>query len=212
VALDTQQIIEHVQRLRSRIQRYARDDEGDLSGAARAQVCEFLRQYAGPKSAFTSQAETASGYASYVVATLSGILDSYIEYLESGLSTGVSPERRAQIDVVSDFLAQAQSMLDAKDFHAGAPAVLIGASLEEFLRNWVEAEGLSLKTARPGIDAYAKSLKAADLLSKQDIKDITSWAGTRNHAAHGEWNQVGDSARIRLMLEGVNLFIRQKTG
>jgi hypothetical protein len=211
--LDTQQVIEHARRLRQRIQQYAHNDaEGDKGGAARAQVCEYLRQYAGPRSAFTRQAEGAGGYAAYVVSTLSSILDSFVEYLEVGLSTGLSPERRAQIDVVSDFLAQAQSMLDAKGFHPGAPAVLIGASLEEFLRNWVESEGLSLGNARPGIDAYAKSLKAADFLSKQDIKDITSWAGTRNHAAHGEWDRVGDSARIRLMLEGVNLFIRQKTG
>jgi hypothetical protein len=31
----------------------------------------------------------------------------------------------------------------------------------------------------------------------------------RNHAAHGEWEEAGDAARIRLMLEGVNLFMRR---
>ena len=67
-------------------------------------------------------------------------------------------------------------------------------------------------SAKPGIDAYSKVLRGADVISKQDAKDITSWAGIRNHAAHGEWDQVSDRARIRLMLEGVNLFMRQKSG
>ena len=77
---------------------------------------------------------------------------------------------------------------------------------------WVEAESLSIGNSKPGIDAYSKTLRAADLLSKQDAKDITSWAGARNHAAHGEWDEVSDRNRIRLVLAGVNLFIRQKQG
>ena len=96
--------------------------------------------------------------------------------------------------------------------HPAAAAILIGASLEEFLRTWVEAEGLSIGKARSGIDTYCNTLRAADLISKQDSKDITSWGGIRNHAAHGEWDEVSDRGRIRLMLEGVNLFMRQKEG
>jgi hypothetical protein len=211
--MDTHQIVEHARQLKQRIQQYARrQEEGDPGEAARAQVCEFLAHYAGPQSAFTKQAEATTGFAGHRVSTLSSILESFAEYLESGLSTGLSPERRAQIDVVSDFLGQAQAMLDGTDFHPGAAAVLIGASLEEFLRNWVEAENVSLGSSRLGIDTYAQALKGAGHLSKQDVKDITSWAGTRNHAAHGEWDKVGDIPRVRLMLEGVNLFIRQKTG
>jgi hypothetical protein len=100
-------------------------------------------------------------------------------------------------------------MLESNSYHPAAAAVLIGASLEEFLRNWVEADGLSIGNAKPGIDAYVKTLRAADSISKQDVKDITSWAGIRNHAAYGEWDAVGNRNRVRLMLEGVNLFMRQ---
>jgi hypothetical protein len=57
--------------------------------------------------------------------------------------------------------------------------------------------------ARPGIGAYAKALLGSELVDKQDMKDLTSWAGIRNDAAHGNWGQVSDAARIRLMLEGV---------
>ena len=44
------------------------------------------------------------------------------------------------------------------------------------------------------------------------MKDITSWAGVRNHAAHGEWEEVSDRKRVQLALEGVNLFMRKKQG
>jgi hypothetical protein len=211
--MDTQELIKHAQALRQRIQAYGRDSEHGppRAGGAKAQVCDFLRAYTGPKSSFVAQAEAATGYDGYQVGQLTAVLDSFIEYLEAGLHSSLSPERRAQIDVVSDMLEQANSLLENKDCHPAAAAVLVGASLEEFLRNWVEAEGLSIGSSKPGIDAYCKSLRSAELIQKQDAKDITAWAGIRNHSAHGEWDQVSDRDRIRLMLEGVNLFMRQKT-
>jgi hypothetical protein len=99
--------------------------------------------------------------------------------------------------------------MDSKGIHPATPAVLIGAALEEFLRTWVEAEGLSLGNTNPGLDAYGKILRESEKITKQDYKDITAWAGLRNHAAHGEWDEVSDKARISLMLEGVNLFMRK---
>lgn len=105
-----------------------------------------------------------------------------------------------------------QHTLENTKFHPAAAAVLIGASLEEFLRTWVEEKELSLGDAKPGINTYSAVLRKANLISKQDSKDVTSWAGIRNHAAHGEWDEVGDRGRVRLMLDGVNLFMRQKVG
>lgn len=212
--MDSTELIEHAKALRKRIQAYGRDLDGGGSpaDAAQAQVCEFLRQYAGAKSAFVKRAEAAEGYDSYRVATLSAILDSFVEYVSAGLGAAISPERRAQLDVVSDVLAQAQALLDDDKHHPAAAAMLVGAALEEFLRTWVEAAGVSVGNSKPGIDAYAKALRATEMIEKQDVKDITSWAGTRNHAAHGEWEHVSDRGRIRLMLEGVNLFMRQYRG
>jgi hypothetical protein len=110
---------------------------------------------------------------------------------------------------VSDFLDQANILLETKGVHPAAPCVLIGASLEEFLRNWIEQENLSLGNSKPSIDSYAKALRENELISKQDFKDITSWTGLRNHAAHGEWDEVSDKKRVSLMLEGINLFMRK---
>lgn len=145
-----------------------------------------------------------------MIGQLTAVLDSFIEYLGAGLATGISPQRKAQIDVVSDFLDQSLKILESHSFHPAAAAVLIGAALEEFLRTWVEDKGLSIGNAKPGIDAYTKVLRSQDLIDKQDVKDITAWAGIRNEAAHGEWDKVNDRSRIRLMLDGVNLFLRQK--
>ena len=211
--MDTQEITRQVEALQIRVRQYARHDKnGDHGEAAKAQVCEFLRIYAGPKSAFLKQAEVARGFSDYLIATLDSILGSFTEYLQAGLSAGESPERRAQLDVVSDLLGQANSLLEDNRYHPAAAAILIGAALEESLRTWVEAEALSIGNAKSGLDAYCKALRSAELISKQDVKDITSWAGVRNHAAHGEWDKVSDQNRIRLMLEGVNLFMRQKQG
>lgn len=208
--MDSTEIIRHAQSLQQRIRAYANDDIGGEPGnAAKAQVCEFLRTYAGPKSAFLKQAEAAAGWSSHVVTTLTAVLQAFVEYLQAGLASGISPERKAQLDVVSDILSQANSLLEDERQHPAAAAMLIGASLEEFLRTWVENAALSIGTAKPSIDAYCKALRAAEVITKQDVKDITSWAGIRNHAAHGEWDQVSDRARIHLMLEGVNLFMRQ---
>ena len=208
--MDVAWIIEQAGQVRDRIGRYASSEfDSDPGLAAKAQVCEFLRVYAGPRSSFFRQAEAADGHASYLVPTLVDILNSFIEYVESGLHTGLPPERQAQLDVVSDYLEQANAILESKKQHPAAAAVLIGASLEEFLRNWGEAEDLKVK-GKPGISSYAGALREAELISKQDVKDITSWAGIRNHAAHGNWEEVSDASRIRLMLDGVNLFMRQK--
>ena len=209
--MDTQEIIQQAEALRTRIHQYDRPD-GDHGRAARAQVCEFLRIYAGPKSAFLKEAVESSALLDTSVITLDSILCSFIEYLQAGLSAGESPERRAQLDVVSDLLGQANSLLKDNHYHPAAATILIGASLEESLRTWVEAEELSIENAKPGIDTYCKALRSADLISKQDVKDITSWAGIRNHAAHGDWDEVSDRKQIRLMLAGVNLFMRQKHG
>jgi preprotein translocase subunit Sss1 len=202
--MDKDQIIVHARRILSSV--------NDSNYQYIPQIVEFLRVYAGEKSAFyknISKIDHKEYHFSSIRTSVRANLQGFIGYLESGLSEGVSIERKAQIDVVSDILSQAQSLLDSKGINPAAPVVLIGAALEEFLRNWMEESGISLGEKKPGIDTYTKLLKEKDLITKQDDKDITSWAGLRNHAAHGEWDQVSDINRVKLMLEGVNLFMRK---
>lgn len=202
--MERAELIEHVWRLVAKPQ---------PAEALYAEACEFLRVYAGSNSSYY---ESVKNYDPHSLrnrgsgdVSIKAILRSFGEYVEAGLNSNVSPERQAQLDVVSDFLEMATTLLESKDVHPAAGAVLIGATLEEFLRNWVEAENLPLGNKKTGLESYSQLLRDANLLTKQDGKDITSWAGIRNHAAHGEWSEVSDKSRISLMLEGVNLFMRK---
>ena len=68
---------------------------------------------------------------------------------------------------------------------------------------------ISAQGAKPTLDSWAKALRSKELISKQDIKDITAWGGLRNHAAHGHWDKVEDKRTTSLMFQGVNLFMRK---
>jgi hypothetical protein len=186
-------------------------DDPDRTIGALVEARELTRTFSGEKSAFyrTLQEIDHKWSNDYIARFVREALDGFIRYVENGLLESVSIQRQARIDVVSDILEQAQILLDTKDVHPAAPAVLTGAVLEEFLRNWAEEAGLKLGNRKPSIDAYTGCLREADLITKQDAKDITSWGGIRNHAAHGEWDEVGDKHRVRLMLEGINLFMRR---
>ena len=206
--MNSQQLIEHAKRLAQLNMGVRKDTHG--SRGAYAQACEFLRTYAGEKSSFLKSVLEASGYITENRASAtSSILLSFAEYIEAGLKEEITPVRRAQIDVVNDLLDQAYKLLEDNSVHGAAPAVLIGATLEEFLRTWVEKEGLALGNMKPSLDAYAKVLRESDLIDKQDTKDITAWAGIRNDAAHGHWQKVESKEKISLVLQGVNLFLRK---
>ena len=176
----------------------------------KTEAMEFLKIYAGPDNSFYNQIKSVSGYSDegYKEA-LCAVLDSFIDFVRNGLLRSISLEREIQIETVSDYLEQAENLLNDKKVHPAAPAVIIGASLEEFLRNWLEELGTDLSDKKNSLDAYSKELRSLDLITKQDLKDITSWTGIRNDAAHGHWDNVDDRNRIRLMLEGINLFMRK---
>jgi hypothetical protein len=208
--VQTDEIIAHANELIRIANTLGENDYAKFRGI-HARVSDFLVSFAGKNSSFLSQIENGSFPSDKSMAGqyLAEILNAYVAHLESGLIRGLSPKRQAEIDVTSDFLHQAQGLLRSTKVHPAAPAVLIGASLEEFLRNWTEDLGLSLGNKKPGIDAYSSTLREAELITKQDVKDIAAWAGIRNHAAHGEWEELGGAERIRLMLDGVNLFMRK---
>jgi hypothetical protein len=175
------------------------------------QAREFLRIYAGEESSFfkTLSQIRSSAYAEQKINRVTQVLTSFIEFVNNDLLRSISLEREIQIDTVSDYLEQAESLLNDKKVHPAAPAVIIGASLEEFLRNWLEDSGFDLSTIKNSLDGYSTELRKQDKITKQDLKDIVSWGETRNDAAHGHWESVEDRKRIKLMLEGVNLFMRK---
>jgi hypothetical protein len=181
------------------------------AGSKYTEALEFLRMYSGERSSFYRQLlkieiTWADDTVNYHV---TDILLGFIRYIENGLADKISVERRIQIDVVSDYLGQAEILINTSGIHPAVPCVIIGASLEEFLRNWIEELDLKVESNKPSIDSFAKTLREAEQITKQDMKDITSWAGLRNDAAHGNWENVNDIKQIRLMAGGISLFIRK---
>ena len=207
--MDASNIIDYSNKLAAEFQKCG--DNYERANALLAEAKEFLRIYAGPDSKFLSGLEVVESwsYSSESAEGAAEVLKAFAKFVDNGFVTGISIKRKVQIDVVSDFLEQALRLLDDKSVHAAVPAIIAGASLEEFLRTWVEAEDLSLGNRKPGINSFAMALHAKGVITKQDMKDITSWAGLRNHAAHGEWDKVANKEYVRLALEGINLFMRK---
>jgi hypothetical protein len=219
--MNTQLLIEQAQRILATIdERLGSTTTSILEDHAASQgyvteAAEFLRVYAGEKSTFFTNLErcldgrhNGEFLGKLAIECLAG----FVRYLRAGLHEGITPTRQAQIDTVSDFLDQARILLEQPKVHPAAPAVLIGASLEEFLRTWLENANISLGTKRPSLESYSQLLKESGLITKQDTKDISSWGGLRNHAAHGEWEEVADRRRVSIMLESVGLFMRRYGG
>lgn len=201
--MEPQELIKQSKRI---IQASKNNSHGGLT-----QAREFLRVYAGENSSFfktLAQIRSSEGEG-LKIKRVEQVLTSFSEYVDNGLHRSISLEREIQIDTVSDYLDQAENLLNKKNVHPAAPAVIIGASLEEFLRNWLEDEGFDLNSINNSLNAYSTELRNQNKITKQDLKDIVSWGGTRNDAAHGHWDNVNDKNRIRLMLEGVNLFMRK---
>jgi hypothetical protein len=217
MVMEKSEVLEHAKRLLEKVESLARKSETESplserpvrANGVKAEITEFLKNYSGPRSSFHEQANKVSGNDFYQLQQLESIMESFIGYLEAGLHADISPERRAQIDVVSDFLDQANRLLEDKKVHPAPAAVLVGATLEEFLRTWIEAEDISLGNRKPGLQNYAQVLYKEELIDKQDLKDITSWGGIRNSAAHGEWEKVSTKEKVDLMLQGINLFMRK---
>lgn len=105
-------------------------------------------------------------------------------------------------------MEQVESLLSDAGSYPAASVMLAGAGLEELLRGLVESSGTSL-VGKPGISTYAEALRKADLITRQEKKDIESWAGKRNDAAHGHFELVSDRNSARLMVDAINLVMQR---
>jgi hypothetical protein len=172
---------------------------------------QFIRTYLGTKNEFYRALDNRVRHGSTSEThayRAKEVLDAVIEFYGGGLSVENTVIYRIQGEVVSDMLEQSGSMLNHKDVHPAASIILCGAALEEFLRLLCTRYAFDV-SEKPTIDTYTKKLREEDKIEKQDAKDITSWAGLRNDAAHGHFEKVNDRQRAALMIEGVNLFMRK---
>jgi hypothetical protein len=136
-------------------------------------------------------------------------LEEWAEYQESGMGNHKPFDVQFRIEAANEIMEQAQQLLSDRSVVPAAPVVLAGAALEEFLRSMQVDCGQPI-VGKPSISAFADALKKADLLTKGDVKDITSWADQRNAAAHGHFEDLSRE-RTLIMVEGINLFMRRNT-
>jgi hypothetical protein len=185
--------------------------DGQTYAGWRAQAEAALVETFGEQHAYAKAFNGAGSKAHHHVAENQiGVLKGIREAIDHGELAigGLTLRRQAEADVLGDLFDQADVILDGHDFHPAAAVVLIGGALEEFLRSWVDEKSVSPPGTKRSIDAYAGALRGAGLLDKNDKKDIDSWAGQRNDAAHGEFDKLSKE-RARIMLDGVRLFFRK---
>lgn len=169
---------------------------------------EFLRLQAGPRSDLYALAARAAGEMhmnsahNVVAASLRG----WVDLVQKGLLDSPA-EAQARTLAANDLMEQMEILLDTSGVHPAAPVVLAGAALEELLRSMVDSAGIEID-GKPGLNTYANALRTAAVLSAQDVKNITSWAGLRNAAAHGNFDQI-ELPNARPMAQSVNIFMQK---
>ncbi|MGV9426601.1 DUF4145 domain-containing protein [Streptomyces sp. NPDC003656] len=173
---------------------------------------EFLRQYAGEDSFWTSRAAEVYQNKGDNQSTESGaravgdVLLTWVRQVEAGVGEIVGARAWSEVGLIStEMMGQVRRLLDDRQTHPAAAIVLCGAALESALRSLIEARGLEL-TERPSLGAYTRLLRKEELITKQEAKDLDQVGGLRNAAAHGEFDELSRE-RAGLMEQQTNLLL-----
>jgi hypothetical protein len=175
---------------------------------------EFLRRYDGAESELYKGAKSElalavldhpdSGVAQQLIADT---LDTWATLAALGV-VGTAATLGPRLEAAIDLMEQVQLLLSDRDVHPAAPVMLAGAALEAMLRGLWEATTEPL-AGSPSLTSYAEALRKAEMLDRNEVKDIIAIAGTRNDAAHGDFERVTID-RARLMADQVNLFMARR--
>jgi len=121
---------------------------------------------------------------------------------------------RVQAEVTADYLGMAEGLLGdgprgAND-HVPA-AVLSGAILERSLREACGRQNPAIPTLKPNgepkaMSALIEDLKAAGVFHEVLAKQLRAWAGIRNAAAHGHFDEFTRD-QVELMVKGIGQFL-----
>ena len=116
-------------------------------------------------------------------------------------------EGSARRAVLSDFLDMAARFLEQVDRRHGATcaAILAGATLEEYVRNLADANGIA--TTTPGgepikAESLNGELRGKGVYDLSEEMQVTTWIELRNKAARASRDEF-TAEEIRLMIQGV---------
>jgi len=191
--------------------------DAEAKGQVRARATaalDFLERVTGVDSRWSQDARFVlnnKGEQQSMETGVRGIAEVITEWVEQIRGGQLQPrmiEVTGMREVAStDLMEQVRVLNSDASVAPAAPIVLAGAALEMALRSAVEELG-GRTSGRPGISSYAKTLRAAELLTRQDMKDIEQMAGLRNEAAHGHHDGLS-TERAGLMEQQVNIFLRR---
>ena len=138
------------------------------------------------------------------VSELAGILMG----IKSDVDRGMLDDFRMLVraEVFASFLEMAEHLLN--EGYKDAAAVVLGAVLEDSLRNLAIRKGISVTNSlgKPlTIDPLNIALAKAGIYGPLVQKQITSWANLRNDVAHGQFGRY-DADQVRQMLLFVQKF------
>jgi hypothetical protein len=188
-----------------------RDLDAEARIRARAiTALDFLERFAGTDSQWVTRGHDVLDHSGHSMATgaraLGDVLRAWADQVEAGIIVIPQSEAQGVRGIAStDLMEQVRKLNEDKDVTPAAPIVLAGAALEIALRASVEELGLELPD-RHSISAYMGCLRAAGMLSRQDVKDVEQMGGLRNTAAHGDFEALSRE-RAGLMEQQVNQFL-----
>ena len=173
-------------------------------------TCAVIKRFALPGSAYHDQMEAVFEN------TVRSVIRSKEDEIESRLQ-GVLRALRADYDagrlqtfqelvhaeMFSDFLEMAEYLL--QEGYKDAAAVMAGGVIEGHLRKLCGKHGVMIST-KPKLDAMNADLARVNAYGRNDQKQVTAWAGLRNDAAHGCYDNYTD-AEVKLMVAGAREFL-----
>lgn len=179
---------------------------------ATATLYSAISRFTQPGSSYEKDVESIReldkrSYPGYVAPRLFAILKSIRREISSGYFESLTGLIRA--DTFADFLSMADHLLS--EGYKDPAAVLGGSVLEQHLRALADKALVSttMPDGRPkSADVINSDLVKATIYHKTVQKNVTSWLGLRNDAAHGHYEKY-EHANVRLMLDGISLFVQQ---
>ena len=137
---------------------------------------------------------------------LAGALEALRKAYENDFLTGINEMIDAEL--FTDILEQAEYLLSQN--YIRASAVVAGVSLESHLRKLAEKNSISISNdgKYKNADSLNGELYKNNIIDKTYNKSVTSWLGLRNDAAHPDPKEI-DGKNVKLMIEGIKLFIKK---
>lgn len=149
---------------------------------------------------------------SYHVKEILGILRGLKSDFESGMLENLS--NIIEGNIVADYMGQAEQLLGegvSGHFDHVPAAVLAGAVLEDALRRICQRQNPPIELIKPKggkktLNNLIDDLKAINFYTELKAKQLRSWAGIRNAAAHGEFQEF-NRGEVERMIQGIQEFL-----